>query len=135
MYSVEVKLRVRYSETDKMNYVYHGNYPQYYEVGRVEWLRSLGMSYRQLEEEGIIMPVIEMHLKFIAPAYYDEELTIRATVKELPNTRIRFYYEVFNESGKLINQGDNTLVFVDGETRRPMRIPMVLKEKLNPYFN
>ncbi len=135
MYSVEVKLRVRYGETDKMGYVYHGNYPQYYEVARVEWMRSLGMSYKEVEDDGIIMPVIDMRLKYLAPAFYDEELVIRASVREMPATRILFHYEVFNQVGKLINEGENTLVFVNAETRRPLRLPERMKSKLLPYFN
>ncbi len=135
MYSVDVKLRVRYGETDKMGYVYHGNYPQYYEVARVEWMRSLGMSYKEVEDDGIIMPVIDMRLKYLAPAFYDEELLIRASVREMPATRILFHYEVFNQTGKLINEGENTLVFVNAETRRPQRLPERMKLKLLPYFN
>lgn len=88
MYTHSTKIRVRYSETDQMGYVYNGNYAQYYEVGRVEMLRSLGMTYGSMESSGVMMPLLELKCKFIRPAFYDQELTIKTTVKELPGVRI-----------------------------------------------
>jgi acyl-CoA thioester hydrolase len=129
------KIRVRYSETDQMGYVYYGNYASYYEVARVEMLRSLGTSYKEMEENGIMMPVLELKSKYIKPAYYDEELKISVKILEKPQTRIKFQYEIFNEKEELINIGETTLVFVDIKKNRP-GLPSVAFEKLMaPYFN
>jgi len=113
MYSHSTKIRVRYGETDQMGYMYYGNYAQYYEVGRVEMLRSLGMSYSSMEAEGIMMPVLELKCKYIKPALYDQEITVKTIIKELPGIRIYFEYELYNEKEELINLGSTTLVFVD----------------------
>ena len=134
MYRSETSIRVRYGETDQMGYVYYGNYGMYYEVARVESLRQVGMSYREMEEIGVMMPVIENHTKFLAPALYDDLLTIVTTIREKPSVRIRFEYEIFNESGKLINQGETLLVFVDKKTGKPRRPPEKFEKILEPYF-
>lgn len=135
MYTAETKIRVRYSETDQMGYVYYGNYPAYYEVGRVEALRQLGMSYKSLEDSGIMMPVLESSSKYIKPALYDSLLTIKVIIPDLPGVRIRFIYEIINESDQLIHQGETTLVFVNMETNRPVRAPEGMLELLQPFFN
>ncbi len=135
MYSFETKIRVRYSETDRMGYVYYGNYPQYYEVGRVELMRSLGYSYRALEDMGVIMPVRDMKIKYIKPSFYDDELTIKTIVRNLPSTRMLFEYEISNASGELLNTGETTLLFVDAETRRPMRAPKNILDAIGHYFD
>lgn len=119
----ETKIRVRYSETDQMGFIYYGNYPQFYEVGRTESLRVLGTSYKTLEDSGIWMPVISMNLKYIKPGRYDDLLTIRTIVSELPSTRMLFNYEVYNEAGELLNQGDTTLIFLSKERNRPVKCP------------
>ena len=123
MYVSETKVRVRYSETDKMGYVYYGNYPAYFEVGRAEAMRQLGMTYRQMEEEGVMMPIASMNVKYIRPAYYDDLLTIRTIVKDFPSSRMHFFYEVYNEQGKLLNQGETILAFVSMKTFRPCPAP------------
>ena len=113
MYIFETSVRVRYAETDQMNVVYHGNYAQYFEVGRVESIRNLGISYKEMESMGIIMPLVELHTKFLRPAHYDDLLTIRTTLKELPTDhRIEFHQEVFNESAKLLTIGRVVLYFI-----------------------
>jgi acyl-CoA thioester hydrolase len=134
MYTHTTKLRVRYGETDQMGYMYYGNYAQYYEVGRVEMLRSLGMTYSGMEEDGVMMPVLEMKCKYIKPALYDQEITIKTTVKTLPSARIHFEYELFNENQELINIGETTLVFIAIERNRPTAPPKKFMEKLRPYF-
>jgi acyl-CoA thioester hydrolase len=135
MFTHDTKLRVRYAETDRMGYAYYGNYLEYYEVARVETLRALGYRYRHLEEEeGIMMPVLEVHVRYRKPAFYDEMLTIRTHIKEMPASRFRFDYEVFNEQGELINEGYTVLVFAKKENGRPVRCPSVLQELLLPYF-
>jgi acyl-CoA thioester hydrolase len=134
MYTSETTLRVRYAETDQMGYVYYGNYAMYYEVGRVEAMRNIGFSYSQMEEDGIVMPVLENHSRFLWPGRYDEMLTIKTHIKEMPGMRIRFHYDVFNEAGKLINQGETLLTFLRKEDHKPCRPPKNLLELLRPYF-
>lgn len=116
-------LRTRYAETDQMGVVYYGNYPQYLELGRVEWLRDIGFSYKAMEEEGIMMPVVSLQIQYKKPALYDELITIRTKLKELPSTKIEFNYEIFNEKGELLSTANTILVFVDAKTFRPVRCP------------
>ena len=134
MYIFETSIRVRYGETDQMGYVYYGNYPLYYEVARTEMLRSVGLSYRAMEEEGILMPVNSMNIKYIEPARYDDLLRLRVILKEMPTAKIHFYYEVYNEQDKLLNTGETTLVFVDAKTRRPRRAPKTFMNELEKHF-
>ena len=103
MYSHTVEMRVRYGETDKMGYLYYGNYAQYYEVGRVEAIRSLGLSYKELEDKGIMMPVLDMQSTFVKPAYYDDVLKVNTTITELPRVRAFFSYEITNQNDDIIN--------------------------------
>ncbi len=135
MFQHETKIRVRYADTDQMGYVYYGNYARFYEIGRVESLRSLGLTYKELEEQGVMMPVLENHSKYHAPALYDEYLTIRTKIEKTPSVRIIFHYEIENEQGKLIHQGETLLVFVNMATNRPCRMPEVMEKVLKPYFN
>lgn len=134
MFIFETKVRVRYAETDQMGYVYYGNYAAYYEVGRVEMLRSLGLSYKSLEASGIMMPVLELYSKFLKPARYDEEITIKIYLKEKPSVRIQFEYELFNETGELINMGETKLVFIDMERNKPCKPPLDFMNRLQKYF-
>jgi acyl-CoA thioester hydrolase len=134
MYVSETSLRVRYAETDRMGYAYYGNYLQYYEVGRVEALRQLGMSYRSMEEQGVMLPVYTCNVKYFKPAYYDDLLIVKTIVPELPNTRIKFDYEIFNPAGELINKGETTLVFVNMKTGKPCGAPEFFMEKIRGYF-
>ncbi|HTI92015.1 MAG TPA: thioesterase family protein [Puia sp.] len=135
MYSSETTIRVRYAETDQMNVVYYGNYAQYFEVGRVESIRQLGFSYKDLESTGIIMPVVEMNVKYLRPARYDDLLTIRTTLREWPaDHRIRFHQEVFNEEGKLLTVGDVLLYFLRSATMEKTRMPTEMADRLQPFF-
>lgn len=134
MYISQTKLRTRYAETDQMGVVYYGNYPQYFEVGRVEALRNLNLSYRQMEADGIMLPVLKLEVKYLKPALYDDELTIKTFVKELPVSRITFEHEIYNSKGELLTTGLVQLVFIDEKTRRPQRCPKKLTECLTPYF-
>ena len=136
MYKHQTQIRVRYSETDRMHYVYYGNYAQYFEVARVEALRNLGVSYKELEEvEGVLLPVLDYQIKFIKPAFYDELLTINTSITKLPEARIHFEYETLNEKNELINKASTTLVFVRKETMKPMMAPDNLLSKLKSYFS
>lgn len=135
MYIYEHKLRVRYAETDQMGYVYYGNYAAFYEIARTEMLRNTGMTYRELEEMGVMMPVLEMNTKYMQPAKYDDLLTIKVIIKEKPNVRLKFEYEIYNEAGTLLNLGMTQLVFVDMQRNRPCKAPEVFMEKMAPYFD
>src|SRR5688500_10954199 len=134
MYKSETTVRVRYGETDQMGYVYYGFYAMYYEVARVESLRQLGVTYKEIEAMGVIMPVLENKSKYIVPARYDEMLTIKTTIREKPSVRIKFEYEIFNEQGKLIHQGETLLAFVDKQSNRPCRPPQAMENVLQPFF-
>ena len=134
MYQSETSVRVRYGETDQMAYVYYGVYAMYYEVARVESLRKLGVTYKELEASGVMMPVLENHSRFLMAARYDELLKIVTTIREKPTVRIKFEYEIFNEQNKLINQGETLLAFVDTKTGRPCRPPELMMNVLTPFF-
>jgi len=134
MYTHQTKIRVRYSETDQMGYVYNGNYAAYYEIGRTEMLRSLDMTYSQMEAEGVMLPLLELKCKFIKPALYDQELTIKTIVKDLPGVRMIFDYELYNEAGELINIGGTTLVFFDMVKKKPCHPPTYFMDRITQYF-
>ena len=130
MFIHEEKIRVRYAETDQMGYVYYGNYGAYYEVARTEMLRKTGFSYKELEEMGIMMPVLEMNIRYFQPAKYDELLTIKVIIKEKPKVRIKFEYEVYNQQEILLNKGTTELVFVNMEKNRPCLAPDIFLSKM-----
>jgi acyl-CoA thioester hydrolase len=134
MYVSETSIRVRYGETDQMGYVYYGFYAMYYEVARVESLRQLGLTYKELEEMGVMMPVLENHSTYLAPARYDDLLRVVTTLREKPGVKIRFEYEIFNESNILLHRGETLLVFVDKLTNRPRRPPQAMLDVLAPFF-
>jgi acyl-CoA thioester hydrolase len=136
MYQHETQIRVRYGETDQMGYLYYGNYAQYYEVGRAEAIRALGISYKMLEEtHGILMPVMSLEMRFVRPALYDELLTVRTTLREMPVENIVFHMEIFNEKKKLVNGGRVKLCFVEAKTNKTILTPVYLSDKLKPFFN
>jgi acyl-CoA thioester hydrolase len=126
----EFKVRVRYSETDQMGVVYHGNYAQYFEMGRVEWLRNTGISYKWMEESGVMLPVVSLNINYKKPARYDDLLTVKTIFKSQSTVKIEFDYEIFNESGELLTIANSILVFVDMKTGRPTVPPDYVKEKL-----
>jgi len=136
MYSHEVTIRVRYGETDQMGYLYYGNYAEYFEVGRVELIRSLGLSYKELEEvHGIWLPVVSLEMRFVRPAYYDDLLTVRSTLKEMPDEHITFHVEILNEKRKLVNSGRVRLCFFDAKSKKVVMAPDFLLERLRPAFD
>lgn len=130
IFKSNTSLRVRYGETDQMGYCYYGNYAQYFEVGRVEALRGLGMSYKSLEESGVMLPVSDYQVKYIRPARYDDELVITTYIVELKGVRLIFNYEIHNEEKELISMASTTLVFVDKQTMRPTQPPLTFEELL-----
>ncbi|CAM3627555.1 MULTISPECIES: acyl-CoA thioesterase [Sphingobacterium] len=135
MFVFDHQLRVRYAETDQMGYVYYGNYAAFYEIARTEMLRSTGISYKELEEMGVMLPVTEMKTRYLKPGKYDDLITIRVTIRKKPAVRIIFEYELFNQSGELLNQGETTLVFVNMEKNKPCMPPQIFLDKMSKYFN
>ena len=121
---------MRYGETDKMGIVYYGNYALYLEEGRTEWLRTLGFSYKYMEDNNVELPVVNLNVNFKQPAYYDDLITVTSTLKEIPSVRIEFYYEIHNQDGKLLVTATTTLVFVNSTTKKLMKAPDYLLEKL-----
>ena len=134
MFTFNLDLRVRYAETDRMGYVYYGNYAAYFETARVESLRSLGISYKQMEDEGVMLPVLEYHIKYFKPALYDDVLTVKLSITDLPDVRIRFTYETYNAEGVQLNRAETTLVFVDIKSGKPCKPPASVLEVFKPYF-
>ena len=134
MITGEIKLRVRYSDTDQMGYVYYGRYAIFYEIARVELFRSLGFSYKKLEEEGIGMPVIDMKTKYILPIKYDEQIKINTIIENLPSSRISFKYEVYNQNNELANTANTTLTFINLINKKPVRMPAELLDIIKSNF-
>lgn len=130
MYSNRTKLRVRYGETDQMKYVYYGVYAQYFEVGRVELLRSLGITYKELEDQGFALPVVNYNINYIKPAFYDDELTIETTLISIPSIKIIFSYNTYNTDGELLNRAETTLVFINIKTGKPCNSPKKILDLL-----
>ncbi|MBT2161004.1 acyl-CoA thioesterase [Zobellia barbeyronii] len=121
-----ISFRVRYSETDQMGVVYHGNYAQYLEMGRVEWLRDTGISYKELEENGIMLPVISLSLNYKKSAFYDDLLTVETTLKKTPSVKIEFDFVIYNEKREIIAEANTVLAFIKMENKRPIRCPKYL---------
>ena len=135
MYTTETQIRIHYALTDQMGIVYHGHYAQFYEIGRAEAIRVLGYTYKDIEAMGIIMPVVDIHSKFLRPAKYDDLITVKTTLQELPlQHKIIFHSEIYNESDELLNVGDVTLYFMDAKTMKRCNMPGELTEKLKNYF-
>ncbi len=131
----KISFRVRYGETDQMGVVYHGNYAQYLEMGRVEMLRGLGISYKALEESGIILPVISLTVNFKKSALYDDLITVVTNLKKIPSVKIEFDYMIFNEKKELLVEAHTVLAFIDSKKNKPMRCPEDLLEKISEYLN
>jgi acyl-CoA thioester hydrolase len=134
MFIYEHHLRVRYGDTDRMGYVYYGNNAYYYEQARSEAIRHSGVTYKEIEDSGTMMPITRMTTKFIGPAYYDELLTIKTIIPAMPGRIITFLYGVYNENKVLLNEGETQLIFIDVHTKKIKTVPPVLVEKLKPFF-
>lgn len=134
MYVSKTQIRVRYAETDQMGVVYHANFATYFEVARVEALRQMGLTYKSIEESGIMMPVLNIHMQYHKPARYDDLLTVDTILNALPSIKIKFDFKVYNESNELLCTGDVTLFFMDKQSGKPVKCPEILLEKLTPYF-
>jgi len=131
MKEYEFTVRVRYAETDQMGVVYHGNYAQYFEMGRVEWLRNLGVSYKWMEENGVMLPVVSLKMNYKKPARYDDVLRVKTILKSQNSVKIEFDYEIYNEQNQLLTTGYSMLVFVDMKTGRPIVPPKYVSDKIN----
>jgi len=135
MYNTETKIRIHYALTDQMGVVYHGHYAQFYEIARTEAIRQLGYTYKDVEAMGIIMPVIDIHSRFLRPAKYDDLITVRTILKELPiHHKILFHHEIYNEAGELLNTGDVTLYFMQAAEMKRCEMPAAMRQVLEKYF-
>ena len=136
MYVFDYDKRVRYAETDKMGYLYYGHYAKFYEIGRVECLRSLGLSYKTMEDDhNVMLPVVHLEVRYLAPAYYDETIKIRSILKEIPTKMITFEHELFNSEDKLINKATVKLFFIDMNSGDRVSAPEYLVQALSKYFD
>lgn len=126
----QLQIRVRYAETDQMGVVYHGNYAQYFEMGRVEWLRNLGVSYKWMEDNGVMLPVVNLSMNYKKPAKYDDLLTVKTILKSQTGVKIEFDYEIYNEKNELLTTGYSMLVFVDMKSGRPVTPPIYVTGKI-----
>lgn len=135
MYTYDTQVRVRYGDTDKMSYVYYGKYAEYFEVGRTELIRSLGAPYKEMEEKGVMLPVVEFTIKYFRPAVYDDLLTVRTTLHEMPSVKFITHCEIFNEAGTLLVSGKVVLAFVDMQTGRVTRAPEYVMEAIRAKWN
>lgn len=134
MLEYQIDIRVRYKETDAMGVVHHSNYVNFYEVARTEMLRSRGTTYKELEQSGVMLPVHEVKMRYYNPALYDDLLTVKISLRELPGVRMIFDHEIYNQNGELINTGEVTLVFMNAATRRACRAPKWFIDLFEPYF-
>jgi acyl-CoA thioester hydrolase len=135
LYTSQTKIRVHYGLTDQMGFVYHGRYAEFYEIGRTEAIRQLGYTYKDIEAMGVFMPVVDIHSKFLRPAKYDDLLTVKTTLKEVPlHHKIVFHTEIFNEEERLLHTGEVTLYFIEAATMKRCEMPEILKHKLRRYF-
>ncbi|MGC6437441.1 MAG: acyl-CoA thioesterase [Flavobacteriaceae bacterium] len=130
MFSHTTKIKVRYGETDQMGVVYHGNYAQYLEIGRIEWLSALGISYKEMEQQGLMLPVVVLNITYCKPSFYDDTLSIKTTLIKQPKVSVEFDYEIYNSDGDLITTAYSKLVFVDMKTRQPTRCPQYFLDQL-----
>ncbi|MDP4285948.1 MAG: thioesterase family protein [Bacteroidota bacterium] len=136
MFTHKTQIRIHYALTDQMGVVYHGHYAQFYEIGRTEALRSLGLTYKEIESTGVLMLVTEIHSRFLRPAKYDDLITVITSIKEMPvHHKITFHSEIYNEENKLLNAGDVSLYFVDAKTMKRCEMPLSIKEMLVEYYN
>ncbi len=131
MKDFSTQIRVRYGETDQMGVVYHGNYATYFEIARTEWLRNLGISYKELEKKGVMLPVISLSLNFLKSAKYDDVLTITVSLKKTPLVKIDFDYEIINQNHEKVSTGNSVLAFIDMKTNKPIKCPSYILEKLD----
>ena len=130
MFTQSTSFRIRYGETDQMGVVYHGNYAQFFEIGRIDWLRDFGISYKNMEENNVMLPVVNLQCKFIKPAEFDDKITVKTSLRKIPTVKIEFEYEIYNQKNELLTTGSTMLAFINMKTNKPMRCPDYILEKL-----
>jgi acyl-CoA thioester hydrolase len=135
MLSNEIRIRVRYGEVDRMGYLHHGNYALFFEEARTELIRKLGLTYREMEDQGILLPVRELHIHYYKPAFYDDEIIIRTSLIKYTSVRLDFDYKMLNSKDELLSEAKTTLVFVDATSRKPTRIPEFFEKLIAPFFS
>jgi acyl-CoA thioester hydrolase len=135
MIASESEIRIRYDEVDKMGYVYHGNYAKYYHISRTDLMRKIGICDKQLESSNILLPVVDMSIKYLSPIFYDDIITIKTVLQNIPTAKMIFKHEVYDRQNNMINRAQSTVAFVDMETRKPMRPPSFIVEKIKASFN
>lgn len=126
----KIQIRVRYGETDQMGVVHHGNYALYLEMGRIEWLRKLGISYKTMEENGVMLPVVSLNINYKKPAGYDDVINVKTQLKNMPTAKIEFEYEITNEKGEILTTASTVLVFIDKNTNRPVKAPQYILDAI-----
>lgn len=134
MLETKTQIRVRYADTDKMGVVYHSNYAVYFEVGRTEMFREIGLPYDEMEKNNVMLPLVDLHINFKRPALYDDLVTVTTRIKELPGVKVHFDYEIHNDRGELLVDGYTTLVFIDMTRNRPIKMPDAIRDVLIRYF-
>ncbi len=127
----EIQIRVRYGETDQMGVVYHGNYALYLEIGRIEWLRKLGISYKNMEEKGVMLPVVSLNINYKKSAQYDDLIHVKTKLKKRPTAKIEFEYEITDKKGEILTTASTVLVFIDMKTNKPMRAPQYILDAID----
>ena len=133
MKNFSIKIKVRYCETDQMGLVHHGSYINYFEEARISWISNLGFSYSEMENSGIILPVSKLNVSYLRPAYFDDDLVVNVELAELPTSRLIFNYTIKNKD-EVIVTGITVLAFLNKETKKPVRCPDYMLEKVTPLF-
>ena len=133
MKNFSIKIKVRYCETDQMGLVHHGSYINYFEEARISWISNLGFSYSEMEKSGIILPVSKLNVSYLRPAYFDDVLVVNVELAELPTSRLIFNYTIKNKD-EIVVTGTTVLAFLNKETKKPVRCPDYMLEKVTPLF-
>jgi acyl-CoA thioester hydrolase len=134
MIKTEIKFRVRYNEVDRMGYVHHGNYAAYFEMGRTELMREYYITYKEMEDSGVMLPLSEFYVRYYQPAIYDDELRLETCLESFSGVRLTFIYKLYNQTGVILAEGRTPLAFISASTRKPIRPSAELIDKLKPYF-
>ena len=133
MKNFSIQIKVRYCETDQMGLVHHGSYVNYFEEARISWISNLGFSYSEMEKSGIILPVSELNINYLRPAYFENDLVVNVELAELPTSRLIFNYTITNKD-EVVVTGTTVLAFLNKETKKPVRCPDYMLEKVTPLF-
>lgn len=130
MISSKKNIEIRYGETDQMGVVYHGSYPAYLEIGRIDWLAQMGFSYAQMERDGYMLPVVSLQIDFKKSLYFGDTLSLETRLLKIPQVKIEFEYRLLNQKGELIGTAKTTLAFMSKHTYKPVACPEGLLNKI-----